>query len=365
MTSIIALVSATLLFPYHCLLTVALFIQTRLHTLKMSNEDAKYYHDDPEWKDIEPLEQDDGGLHPLAAIAYTDEYSEAMGYLRAVMAKNEYSARVLELTEHIISMNPAHYTVWLYRAKTLRELKASLRDEIEWLNPTALQHLKNYQIWHHRQTIIDALDSPEGEADFIASMLEQDSKNYHVWSYRQWLVKRFDLFNKEDELRWTESMIEDDVRNNSAWNHRWYLVVGGRDGKLQSEDIVKRELEWVVQLSRMYSTGLTVCRYAKYAIRKAPQNQSPWNYLKGIVRAANLPTSSLKDFALEFADMRQPDDIYSSHALDLLADIYAEENNEEEAKKALDLLSTRFDPIRAHYWNYRKGLLEGTGPAVA
>jgi protein farnesyltransferase/geranylgeranyltransferase type-1 subunit alpha len=72
----------------------------------------KYYHDDDAWQDIEPLPQDDGGLHPLAAIAYTEEYSEAMGYLRAVMAKNEFSERVMGLTEHIISMNPAHYTVW-------------------------------------------------------------------------------------------------------------------------------------------------------------------------------------------------------------------------------------------------------------
>lgn len=72
----------------------------------------KTYHDDPAWSDIEPLPQDDGELHPLAAIAYTDEYNGAMGYLRAVMAANEFSERVLELTEHIISMNPAHYTVW-------------------------------------------------------------------------------------------------------------------------------------------------------------------------------------------------------------------------------------------------------------
>lgn len=71
-----------------------------------------FYHDDAAWADVEPIPQHDGGLHPLAAIAYTDEYSEAMGYLRAVMAKNEFSARVLGLTEHIISMNPAHYTVW-------------------------------------------------------------------------------------------------------------------------------------------------------------------------------------------------------------------------------------------------------------
>jgi protein farnesyltransferase/geranylgeranyltransferase type-1 subunit alpha len=57
--------------------------------------------------------------------------------------------------------------------------------------------------------------------------------------------------------------------------------------------------------------------------------------------------------------MRRPEDIYSSHALDVLADIHgSEEKNIEEAKKALDLLATKFDPIRAQYWNYRKSLLD-------
>ena len=110
---LITLLSAVLLLPYRLLVTLALFIRTRVQQIKMpQDEDTIYYHDDPAWDDVEPIPQDDGGLHPLAAIAYTDEYSEAMGYLRAVMAKSEYSERVLGLTEHIISMNPAHYTVW-------------------------------------------------------------------------------------------------------------------------------------------------------------------------------------------------------------------------------------------------------------
>ena len=71
------------------------------------------YEESEEWKDIVPIPQDEGGPNPLAAIAYTDEYSEAMSYLRAVMAVDELSERVLALTEHVISMNPAHYTVWL------------------------------------------------------------------------------------------------------------------------------------------------------------------------------------------------------------------------------------------------------------
>jgi protein farnesyltransferase/geranylgeranyltransferase type-1 subunit alpha len=70
------------------------------------------YAEDPEWIDVEPIPQDEGGPNPLAAIHYSAEYSEAMSYLRAVMAKNEMSERALALTEHIIDMNPAHYTVW-------------------------------------------------------------------------------------------------------------------------------------------------------------------------------------------------------------------------------------------------------------
>lgn len=70
------------------------------------------YSEDEQWADVTPFPQDDGGPNPLAAIAYTEGYSEAMSYLRAVMADNEMSERALELTEDIIAMNPAHYTVW-------------------------------------------------------------------------------------------------------------------------------------------------------------------------------------------------------------------------------------------------------------
>ena len=57
------------------------------------------YSTDPQWSDITPLPTDEGGPNPLAAIAYSPEYEEAMSYLRAVMAANELSERVLDLTE--------------------------------------------------------------------------------------------------------------------------------------------------------------------------------------------------------------------------------------------------------------------------
>ena len=84
------------------------------------------YSDDTTWDDIVPLPQDDGGPNPLAAIAYTDEYSEAMSYLRAIMAKNEMSERALSLTEDIIDMNAAHYTVWFVTESTFPHLLPQL-----------------------------------------------------------------------------------------------------------------------------------------------------------------------------------------------------------------------------------------------
>lgn len=301
------------------------------------------YSDDPAWADVIPLPTDEGGPNPLAAIAYTEEYEETMSYLRAVMAANEFSTRVLELTEDLIEMNPAHYTVWLYRAQCLFALDSDLHQEIEWLNETALDHQKNYQIWHHRMLIVDKLDNSEGEREFVEKMFEKDAKNYHVWSYRQWLVRRFDLWEK-GELEFTEKLIEHDVRNNSAWNHRWYVINGkvseGVPG-IKDEKIRDREIE-----------------FAEATVAKAPQNQSPWNYLRGVVKKSGQPLSSLKDFVSQYASVEEPDRIRSSHALDVLVDILAEEEgSKQQAALALDMLAQKYDPIRKNYWEYRKGML--------
>ncbi|KAL8674349.1 MAG: hypothetical protein Q9168_001278, partial [Polycauliona sp. 1 TL-2023] len=232
------------------------------------------YSDSEEWADVNPIAQNDGGPNPLAAIAYTEEYSEAMGYFRAVTARNEKSERVLELTEHIIGMNPAHYTIWLYRANTIFDLQKKnqsnlqddLLEELQWLDNLSLKHLKNYQIWHHRQTLITHLSSlPPTELPFLAQMFAKDAKNYHVWSYRQWLVRHFSLW--DSELSYVESLITSDVRNNSAWNHRWFILFGqhvdpssgkGMDvvGNIVDEDLLDREVE-----------------YTMAKIRLAPQNQ--------------------------------------------------------------------------------------------
>lgn len=180
-------------------------------------------------------------------------------------------------------------------------------------------------------------------------MFAKDAKNYHVWSYRQWLVRHFSLW--DSELPYIETLLQEDVRNNSAWNHRWFVVFGRYDipntgidraamGQGLDPGVVEREIE-----------------YTKSSILLAPQNQSPWNYLRGILKRQGRDLGDLKGFAQQFADLDKEDEVKSSHALDFLADLYTEQKEQQQAGKALELLARRYDPIRKNYWNYRRSLI--------
>ncbi|KAI1376503.1 protein prenylyltransferase [Hypoxylon crocopeplum] len=320
---------------------------------------------DPDWDDVVPIPQ----VEPegaLASIAYPDEYAEAMSYLRAVMAVKEYTPRCLKLTERIIYLNPAHYTVWLYRFSIVQHLNISIPDEIEWLNEVSLTHIKNYQIWNHRQQLINhyypgIVTSPsdlaalaDSERQFIEEMLELDTKNYHVWSYRQYLVRKLGMWG-DVERQSIETMIHADVRNNSAWSHRFFVVFSDPayttpdphateyDPKVPA-DIIDREVE-----------------YAEAKILLAPQNQSPWNYLKGVLVKGGRKLGTVREFVEQFVtDLGGGDNekVRSSHALDLLAEIYKEAGEKEKAALVLTRLGEKWDRIRKGYWEYRRRLLD-------
>jgi protein farnesyltransferase/geranylgeranyltransferase type-1 subunit alpha len=104
--------------------------------------------------------------------------------------------------------------------------------------------------------------------------------------------------------------------------------------------------------------------FAQTKILLAPQNQSPWNYLRGLYRKSGRPMVDLRDFAQQFAGDDGEGDVdegvRSSHALDLLADIYAEEGEVRRARRTLEALGRRWDPVRKGYWDYRAGLLKET-----
>ncbi|KAG1144908.1 hypothetical protein G6F37_008233 [Rhizopus arrhizus] len=292
------------------------------------------YCENPDWKDVTPIPQDDGA-NPLVPIAYAEDYKDAMDYFRAVIRTNEKSERVLLLTQDIIDMNPAHYTVWNYRQNVLFALNKDLNEELDYIDSIAADQAKNYQVWHHRQVVVDKLGTGDRELSFINSILENDSKNYHGWSYRQWVVKRFGLW--ENELTYTSDLILYDVRNNSAWNYRYYVLF--ENPTQPTEEVIEKETE-----------------FCEKQIRLAPNNSSSWSYLKALLEASNKSLDTMEPLLKELVDIQ----VESSYILSAYVDIYEQRAKKSEtpidpaALEMCDELSTKLDIIREKYWNFRK-----------
>jgi len=228
----------------------------------------------PAWKDIEPVPQDDGP-EPLVPISYSPHFVEVMDYFRAILRKKEYSERALALTEEVIQVNPANYTGWLFRRECLMMLKSDLKKELAFISKVAKQSSKNYQLWHHRRVIVNEIGECGEELDATAKALLEDPKNYHVWAHRQWVLQKFNLF--KGELKYVESLLRVDIRNNSAWNQRFFVV---KNTSGFNKEIQNREVEFTFK-----------------SLEKAPNNLSPWNYLRGLMAQNGFNVDAVKRLA--------------------------------------------------------------------
>lgn len=305
-----------------------------------------FYRDRPEWKDVKPLPQDDGPF-PVVAIAYSDKFRDVYDYFRAVLKSNEKSERALQLTVDALLLNPANYTVWQFRRDVLRHLNKDLNEELKYVKEVIDEHPKNYQVWHHRRVIVEWLGEPGVELEVTEAVLESDDKNYHAWQHRQWVIHTFGRF--ANELEYVDSLIAQDIRNNSAWNQR-YFVLNHTTNFLP--DILKREIAYTLD-----------------KIELVTKNESPWNYLRGILLHSEngLNEPSVTKFC---------EDLYASgnrspYLLAYLVDAALEkiessvdnnsklensvENQQELAEKAVKLckdLAEEYDRIRVEYWKY-------------
>mmetsp|Transcript_8205 Transcript_8205/g.9699 ORF Transcript_8205/g.9699 Transcript_8205/m.9699 type:complete len:327 (-) Transcript_8205:44-1024(-) len=296
----------------------------------------------PIWQDLSPIpvpESDTSAVH----IYLSKEFEEIMGYFRAILVKDEKSPRALALTKIVIENNAANYTAWFFRRECLKALGSDLKPELDYVSEAARDSPKNYQIWYHRRAVVDLMNDGSKEKDFTAEIIEDDSKNYHAWAHRQWSLLRFNLWN--GELDYTDELIQEDLRNNSAWNQRWYVVQNteqNSDGSLPNE-VRKREI-----------------RYAQTFLNIAPHNESPYNYIIGLMRNqkyADLPF--IREHAEGLYNQKNDDGVESYKScpplLGLLVIIYEQED--ELKDKAIQLcndLAEKHDRIRSKYWKYKK-----------
>lgn len=270
---------------------------------------------------------------------YSDKFSDVYDYFRAVVHKKEYSLRALGLTEDALRLNAANYSVWHYRRDILKELGLDLYEELNYVEEVIIDNPKNYQVWHHRRVIVEWLKDAQEELAFTAKILDMDAKNYHAWQHRQWAIKAFNLW--DDELFFTDKLISQDIRNNSAWNQRFFVL----QHTGFTEDVIDRELHYVMN-----------------RIKIIKNNESSWNYLRGILQRNDGNLIQYPD-VIQFAEDLYAENVKSPYLLAFLLDIYEEkclsdingsdfEENEKVFWEICETLETKHDTIRSKYWRY-------------
>lgn len=301
-------------------------------------EEYVLYKNRPQWRDVTPIQQDDGP-NPVVAIAYSEQFRDVYDYFRAVLRSGEKSERVLELTNDAAQLNPANYTVWQYRRDVLHHLNSNLTEELDYIGETIREHPKNYQVWHHRRVIVEWMKDASNELQFTDQVLSLDSKNYHAWQHRQWVVATFKLFDAE--LQYVNNLLVKDVRNNSAWNQRHFVIVHTTGF---TPEIIQRELEFTAS-----------------KIKDVFNNESAWNYLRGVLCHTESGNITSEDFILDFCQELYDMGCRSPYLLAFTIDIceeFLELGVSSEAypiQKALQLcedLAVEHDKIRKEYWKF-------------
>lgn len=188
--------------------------------------------------------------------------------------------------------------LYFFRRDILRHLGYDLKSELDYTTKVMVENPKNYQVWHHRRVIVEWLNDASEELNLTKTILRMDAKNYHAWQHRQWVIKEYkwvthihlfatrnfsqywdfrnlyelamnwrDSFNAyslfDNELVYIEKLIASDVRNNSAWNQRFFVLkyMGLENDALCGE-----------------------IHYVMNRIRIVKDNESSWNYLRGILQ---------------------------------------------------------------------------------
>ncbi|XP_058834373.1 protein farnesyltransferase/geranylgeranyltransferase type-1 subunit alpha [Topomyia yanbarensis] len=302
-------------------------------------DDWVLYANRPEWSDVVPLKQDDGE-NPVVMIQYSEKFNDVFSYLRAVISSQEKSVRALGLTQDAAKLNAANYTVWQYRRDILKALSSNLYDELDYIEGVIEDNPKNYQVWHHRRVIVEWMNDPSRELDLTENILNMDAKNYHAWQHRQWAIKTYNLF--EDELQYVDRLISEDMRNNSAWNERFFVLKhAGFTG-----DVLEREINYVMN-----------------RIRLIKNNESPWNFLRGLLQQGDGTLTQFQE-VVDFCEDLYNSGIRSPYLLAFLIDLYEEkyfeaknagQDPEQYQIKVQDLcesMANQHDTIRCKYWRY-------------
>eukprot|EP00922_Rhytidocystis_sp_ex-Travisia-forbesii_P035969 GHVS01053374.1.p1 GENE.GHVS01053374.1~~GHVS01053374.1.p1 ORF type:complete len:354 (-),score=82.56 GHVS01053374.1:262-1278(-) len=306
------------------------------------------------WEDVQRQPELLDGPHPLATIAYTADARRCLLLFTAIVAREEISDRVLNLTAEVIRINSANYTAWHVRRLCLLKLNKSLLDELEFVRHWAEESEKNYQVWHQRRWVLLQLGRDCNDKAKAAEALYSDGKNYSAWSHRQWLVQQFGLW--EGEMEFVNKMIQLDARNNSAWNYRHFLLCQQQQQPSQqpadatADSMLKAEL-----------------MFALLEIKRIPHNECPYRYAQCLLRYAHNHKADGSLLAVEVSEEERTNLLQAAmdtvecvlsaspdcrHALYTKAILCEYQTQRAQADQIYQRLCV-VDPIRKKWWQWK------------
>lgn len=171
-------------------------------------------------------------------------------------------------------------------------MKKPLEEELEFIRVFTLETPKNYQLWQHRQVIVERLGIKEIAAfdlEVTKVQLSLDSKNIHCWQYRQWLLRHFDL-PIDPEVEYVDALLKEDVYNNSAWNHRFFLIESSNLYKENKDQCLKLEISSILN----------------FIDKSNEDNECFWNYLVAIIQESSETDFLIDDVISKLSSLIDP-----------------------------------------------------------
>lgn len=154
---------------------------------------------------------------------------------------NAISVEALELTSHLLRINPELYTAWNYRRKVLSGLFAKVEEECGPLNAQKVDFFASARIEEPGASTIRQADTEDvtqkrerdllvEDLDLTIEVLKVHPKVYWIWNHRKWCLQELPPGDADGIAKWTteiqmvNKMLQMDARNFHGWNYRRFIL---------------------------------------------------------------------------------------------------------------------------------------------
>jgi protein farnesyltransferase/geranylgeranyltransferase type-1 subunit alpha len=193
------------------------------------------------------------------------------------------------------------------------------------------------------------------------------------------------------ELVYLARLLDADVRNNSAWNQRFFVRTHAHGSGSALAWATPASADWASRPPVAMSPAVLheELSFTGAKILLAPQNESPWNYLEGLMRQQNFDESHRKEMMQIVAALHNEETekekeqekegdlearaaaLPNRFAQSLLVELWQHAPATaassfpaprlDLARSACQRLAAELDPLRSKYWLYRLAQIDQPG----